>query len=370
MMMLLRCVARAVMENGIEGLAKMVPGGEFVHKVAAGAWKKYREKKQKADDKKEIEALAQANFEQARQQAVVAVREAMEELAADRFPRPAPTKDDQERLELYLSQLPATAAQSLKRPEDPTGRTARPNFALDKSDDVERLLPARAPRFRLGAPLPGKPDWVLERPLGVGGFGEVWLARHKTLTALNGAVKFFHGQQARDLQHESALINRVMLAGEHDNIVKLTDVSLTGDVPWLMYEYVPGGDLTDLIREWQRRGFVGAVVTRAFDWLHNAGAILAEHPVQAVRLTTMPSYEWTAENWNAVGAALLGKGPRPLALDTLEIVWPGIEFTLPAAGTSGTVTVGGMTLPVMNWQMSEGELTTEAEQPAPDQPAG
>lgn len=252
MMMLLRCVARAVMENGIEGLAKMVPGGEFVHKVAAGAWKKYREKKQKADDKKEIEALAQANFEQARQQAVVAVREAMEELAADRFPRPAPTKDDQERLELYLSQLPATAAQSLKRPEDPTGRTARPNFALDKSDDVERLLPARAPRFRLGAPLPGKPDWVLERPLGVGGFGEVWLARHKTLTALNGAVKFFHGQQARDLQHESALINRVMLAGEHDNIVKLTDVSLTGDVPWLMYEYVPGGDLTDLIREWQR----------------------------------------------------------------------------------------------------------------------
>src|SRR5208283_25307 len=32
--------------------------------------------------------------------------------------------------------------------------------------------------------------------------------------------------------------------------VKLDDVNLEGDAPWLMYEYVEGGDLTDLIHEW------------------------------------------------------------------------------------------------------------------------
>lgn len=94
---------------------------------------------------------------------------------------------------------------------------------------------------------------MLVRPLGVGGFGEVWLARNAKLTSLVGAVKFCLGQQARDIQHESGVIDRVMQAGPHANIVPLLDVALEGEVPWLMYEYVPGGDLADFIRTLQAR---------------------------------------------------------------------------------------------------------------------
>jgi serine/threonine protein kinase len=94
---------------------------------------------------------------------------------------------------------------------------------------------------------------VLKEPLGVGGFGEVWLAHHPQFTALAGAVKFCHDLQARDrdLLHESRVIDRVMAQGKRPHIVPLLDAHLEGDTPWLMFEYVPGGDLGDVINEWQ-----------------------------------------------------------------------------------------------------------------------
>src|SRR6202044_1470931 len=46
------------------------------------------------------------------------------------------------------------------------------------------------------------------------------------------------------------VIDQLLKHGDHPNIVKLMDVHLEGDAPWLMYEYVEGGDLTDLIHQW------------------------------------------------------------------------------------------------------------------------
>jgi hypothetical protein len=66
MLVFFRCVAEAVMENGVKGLASLVPGGEFACKVAAAAYKKYSDRKKDADQKKEMEALAQLAFDNAR----------------------------------------------------------------------------------------------------------------------------------------------------------------------------------------------------------------------------------------------------------------------------------------------------------------
>lgn len=240
MIAFLKCVAEAVIEKGVGGLASMIPGGEYAYNVAQSAWKKYRDQKKDAEQRAEIQQLAQSTFEDAKRAAAEAVREA------------TGGKDTPIELELYLSQVPAAVQQSLKRPEDPTGTTVPPTFFLNSPDDVLKLLPPRPPRFRPGDPLPGKPGWVLEKPLGVGGFGEVWLARHPRMASLIGAVKFFHSQRARDVQHESGLIDRVMRHGRHLNVVPILDVNLDGETPWLMYEYVPGGDLTDWIRQLQR----------------------------------------------------------------------------------------------------------------------
>jgi formylglycine-generating enzyme required for sulfatase activity len=67
------------------------------------------------------------------------------------------------------------------------------------------------------------------------------------MTSLSGAVKFCFGSTGRDLIREADLIDRVMAACRHPNIVPLADVYLEGDTPWLMFEYVAGGNLTDWI---------------------------------------------------------------------------------------------------------------------------
>src|SRR5262249_50719473 len=134
------------------------------------------ERKKDAEVRAEIQQLAQASFDEARKAAAEAVKQGA----------PTATVEDRQALELYLSQVPGAVRASLKRPEDATGRTVPPAFSLATPDDMARLLPGRPPRFRPGDPLPGLAGWWLVEPLGSGGFGEVWLARHRSMSALCG----------------------------------------------------------------------------------------------------------------------------------------------------------------------------------------
>ncbi len=106
-----------------------------------------------------------------------------------------------------------------------------------------------------GDSVPGLSSWLLERQLGVGGFGEVRLAKHEWKPDRR-AVKFctHPDAQHRLVTHEKKVLVRVMKhAGDHPNIVPLLECNLGGETPWLMYEYVGGGTLADAVREWQGR---------------------------------------------------------------------------------------------------------------------
>jgi len=244
-MLFIQCVASAICEKGIKGLLEMVPGGPYIYSVAEAALKKYQERKKAAQQQEEIQQLAQKVFEQARVEGIQAGLEAVAEAKI------TPTPEEQECLNQFLIAIPAHVRQSLKRPEDPTGRSVPNAFALKAVDDVVKLLPARPPQFRPAMALPGMAGWTLEKLLGIGGYGEVWLARHNRVANLCGAVKFCIGETARELQHESSIIDRLMTADRHPNIVPLTNANLDADVPWLMYEYVSGGTLTDWIHQLQ-----------------------------------------------------------------------------------------------------------------------
>ncbi len=116
--------------------------------------------------------------------------------------------------------------------------------------DVERQTPP--PLFAPGDPLPNLEMWVLERRLGGGGFGEVWLARHERKGA--AAVKFCTDPAARHqlVTHEKSVVARVMRhCGQHPNVVPLLECNLSGAIPWLMYEYVEGGTLADALDGWR-----------------------------------------------------------------------------------------------------------------------
>jgi eukaryotic-like serine/threonine-protein kinase len=242
MFVVFQCVAQAIKDKGIRGLCDLIPGGPYVFDVAAHAYKLLRERQKEAALKEEIAKVAAASVAEARQ----AAAEVAKQVASG-----API-EERIALELYLTQLSGAVRQSLKRPEDPTGKTVPPNLVFDTPEDFVKMLPVCVPHFRPGGDLPGRPGWRLDELLGAGGFGEVWLARHSFLPHPR-AVKFCTDAKVRAklTSHEGKVIARVMEQGNHPNVVPLLDAVLDGETPWLMYEFVGGGSLTDLIHRWQ-----------------------------------------------------------------------------------------------------------------------
>jgi serine/threonine protein kinase len=156
----------------------------------------------------------------------------------------------------YLHQVPGQVQRSLRRPEDPSGRTVPVGLTLRRAEDLQILLPQRMPLFEPGArPVPGT-DLVVEELLGVGGFGEVWKACHQSRPhAPPVALKFCVDETAaRTLRKEIELLDRISRQGRHRGIVELRYVHLETNPPCLEYEYVDGGDLASLATDLHRTG--------------------------------------------------------------------------------------------------------------------
>src|SRR5436190_8077407 len=222
--------------------------GDFVvdvlPEVARDVARWWRKERTPEEQRQDVEALAQAQPAEVRE----AVKEVVAEVAGDQ------PLEMQFQLERYLTQVPAAIRQSLRRPEDPSGKTVPFSHDLQQSDAILQILPAQLPRFKVGdRPLPGI-DWELEELLGIGGFGEVWKAKNPLFDGVPPvALKFCLDPSARDrlLRHEAAVLNQVMRQGRHPGIVALQHTYLSADPPCLEYEYVAGGDLGGLLQDWR-----------------------------------------------------------------------------------------------------------------------
>ena len=94
-------------------------------------------------------------------------------------------------------------------------------------------------------------DWKLDRFLGIGSFGEVWLARNKFHPEPR-AFKFFTRPEATQwvCREQANLAHIADRLKHHPNIIRFLDVAITGlQRPYLALEFVGGGSLEDWILE-------------------------------------------------------------------------------------------------------------------------
>jgi serine/threonine protein kinase/class 3 adenylate cyclase len=92
-------------------------------------------------------------------------------------------------------------------------------------------------------PVPGT-GWVLEKKLGEGGFGEVWLGRDKRLKTERVFKFCFRADRVRSLKREVTLFRLLKeRVGEHPNIVRIEHVYFDEAPFYIVMQHVEGEDL-------------------------------------------------------------------------------------------------------------------------------
>jgi eukaryotic-like serine/threonine-protein kinase len=123
-------------------------------------------------------------------------------------------------------------------------------------------------------------DYTLLRPLGEGGMGKVYLARHRT-TGAEAVVKVMHPERARDPLFRRLFQGemRVMMRFRHPYAVSLLGASRDDeDPPYLVLEYVYGFSLAELLEQHgrllpERAGAILGKLCLVLQAAHNQGIL-------------------------------------------------------------------------------------------------
>ena len=182
-------------------------------------------------------------------------KDALAELAPDALPEDLAVALD------YLTVLPGSVDRALV--PDPGGQKSLPaTITFDDAQALLPLLPQDVPPYPSSTDLPGTP-YRLQQLLGSGGFGAVYRAVSPTLQHLPLAIKFCLDRSLIPaLNLERSNLERLMRAGGDRgaaHVVRLYGYDLDHPTPYLVYEYVAGGDLTHYLSA--KRTALGRILT-------------------------------------------------------------------------------------------------------------
>ncbi|ACY14900.1 protein kinase domain-containing protein [Haliangium ochraceum] len=159
-----------------------------------------------------------------------------------------------------------------------------------------------APGLRLEA----RPSWRMERKLGEGGFGEVWLARHDS-TDESRVFKFcYDAERLRGLQREIALFRLLGEAlGEREDIVRILDWNLEEAPYFIESAYTAGGNLSAWAEE--QGGAAQLPLAQRLEIIAQvATALAAAHSVGVLHKDVKPSNVLMATDAGGPPQAQLG----------------------------------------------------------------
>jgi serine/threonine protein kinase len=146
----------------------------------------------------------------------------------------------------YLGALPLSVHRSLVQDKPGGPRTLPATVSTADARSLLQLLPTDVPPYAAPAPLPDSP-YHLEELVGAGGFGAVYRARAAKLQHLPLAVKFcLDPNLLPSLRQERSNLERLMKSGGSTwspRVVRLYGYDLEHPTPYLVYEFVAGGDL-------------------------------------------------------------------------------------------------------------------------------
>ena len=155
------------------------------------------------------------------------------------------------------------------------------------TSDPTRKSPSGHPLATAGVLLGGQPlaqpvelgRYLVQRSLGRGGMGAIFLARDRDLDRLV-ALKVLEAadpEAFHRFRREAMAVARLV----HPNVVQIHEVGLDATVPYLVMEYVPGGSLSEFLRHpdspsplpWQRATRIVTGIAHGLGAAHAAGIV-------------------------------------------------------------------------------------------------
>ncbi len=249
----------------------VLPGSHIAMALAthvSRAFFKVLSKHKKGDQQDRLDALARMPFSRAFGLAAKQVAEADLD------------EDLKGELVKYLSAIPMTSRQAIHRWDD-GGRVTTLLSQLPRGpEQMVRFLPIRPPRFQPGYKVPGH-DLRLETLLGQGGFAEVWKARDTERAGEPPvALKFCLDEELLpSLKREIELLDRLKGYSPEKDFVQLKQTAYSADPPFLVYEYVDGGNLTNWLESFQDKAPKPEEVVSVLKMAARGIAVAHEHNI-------------------------------------------------------------------------------------------